>query len=184
MEKIEYLCCTSCGLKFFSPSVTGDEHFYYNVLQNPDLYYMDDNKAEYNFASRFITLNDNVLDIGCGKGAFSKNIRFNTYTGLELSTNAKKLANDNGIQIFNQKIQEHSISNQEKYNVVCTFQVLEHVDTSEIYTFLKSAFDWRELATEGLIKGKYILIKKIFRLSLQSVEIKFKRSYRRSAGVS
>ena len=133
-EHIYYCKCENCFLKFFDPSVIGDENFY-KVLQKTSLYYMED-KEEYEFASKFIFPSDNVLDVGCGKGVFSKKINCNSFTGLELSTNAKEIAEMDGIKIINESIQDHCLYNKEKYDVVCTFQVLEHVDCKILYDFL------------------------------------------------
>jgi 2-polyprenyl-3-methyl-5-hydroxy-6-metoxy-1,4-benzoquinol methylase len=144
-NEIYYCQCNNCDLKYFFPSVIGDEYFY-NVLQKTELYYMDD-KEEYEFSSKYITTKDDVLEIGGGKGAFSKKIDCKSYTGLDLSTNAKKLAEQGGIKIINQSIQEHAILNAHKYDVVCTFQVLEHVDCNELFAFLKAAVDC--LKTDG-----------------------------------
>ncbi|BAV33914.1 methyltransferase [Sulfuricaulis limicola] len=138
-SEIQYYQCNNCDLKFFFPSVTGDENFY-NILQKTDLYYVDD-KEEYKIASEYITEKDDVLEIGCGKAAFSKKINCKSYTGLEFSANAKALAEQGGVHIINQTIQEHARSNANKYDVVCTFQVLEHVDCNELFAFLKAAVD-------------------------------------------
>jgi predicted SAM-dependent methyltransferase len=137
--EIQYCQCNNCDLKYFFPSLIGDENFY-NILQKTELYYVDD-KEEYEVASKYITETDDVLEIGCGKAAFSKNINCKSYTGLELSTNAKILAAQGGVRILNQTIQEHAISNANKYDAVCTFQVLEHVDCNELFAFLKAAVD-------------------------------------------
>lgn len=137
--EIQYCQCNNCDLKYFFPSVIGDENFY-KILQKTELYYVDE-KEEYEIASKYITEKDDVLEIGCGKAAFSKNINCKSYTGLELSANAKILAEQGGVHIINQTIQEHATSNANKYDVVCTFQVLEHVDCNELFAFLKAAVD-------------------------------------------
>jgi SAM-dependent methyltransferase len=134
---IHYYQCSNCDLRYFSPSVIGDENFY-NVLQKTDMYYMDD-KEEYDFASGYITEKDDVLEIGCGKAAFSRRINCRSYTGLEFSANATMLSVRDGAHVINQTIQEHAVSNAGKYDVVCTFQVLEHVDCNKLFAFLKAA---------------------------------------------
>ena len=69
-QEIYFFKCEDCYLKFFYPSVIGDERFY-KVLQKTDLYYMEE-KEEYTFASKFISAADDILDVGCGKGVFLK----------------------------------------------------------------------------------------------------------------
>ena len=51
------------------------------------------------------------------------------------------MAEKEGIKILNQTIQDHSLNNREKYNAVCTFQVLEHVDISMLRDFLIAMCD-------------------------------------------
>ena len=148
-EEIGYYSCENCGLKFFNPSVTGDEHFY-NILQGTDSYYLEE-KEEYDIASKYINSEDDVLEIGCGKGAFSKKINYKTYTGLDLSINAKNIASQENILVINQTIHDHSISNIGKYDIVCLFQVLEHIDCNELYDFIKST-------VICLKKGGYLII--------------------------
>ena len=133
---LKYLQCNQCKLKFFDPLVTGDEKFY-NSLQQFDWYYLDD-KSEYSLATKFIKKSDSVLEIGSGKGAFAKKINANTYTGLDFSIEAKKMAAENGITIYNETIEEHSEKNI-KYDVVVSFQVLEHV--SDPNQFIKKSLN-------------------------------------------
>ncbi len=123
-EDFELLKCTKCSLKFFFPLVTGDELFY-NTLQKFDWYYVED-KEEYIVASRYINKNDKILDIGCGKGAFSKKIKSTNYVGLDFSVEAQRIASKNKIKVLNETIKEHTESNTD-YDVIVNFQVLEHV---------------------------------------------------------
>ena len=79
-REIEFLECANCDLRFFWPSVTGQEQFY-KLLQVFEWYYLDD-KDEYDFACRYINKADKVLDIGCGKGAFAKKIKSKAWFNL------------------------------------------------------------------------------------------------------
>ena len=121
---LSFCRCQVCKLKFFYPLITGDENFY-NVLQKNDWYYMDE-KNEYEFALRYIKKNDKVLEIGSGKAAFSKKIPATEYTGLDFSLEAQKMAKQSGINILNETIETHSKNNC-YYDVVISFQVLEHI---------------------------------------------------------
>lgn len=134
-DEIGFYSCEECGLKYFYPAITGSEKFY-ELLQRFDWYYLDE-KSEYDYAIQFIKKSDSVLEIGCGKGAFAKKIKTIKYTGLEASNSAIKMAEREGIHVLNEPIQEHANNYQESYDVVCFFQVLEHV--SDLYDFLSSS---------------------------------------------
>lgn len=124
-QDISQLRCERCGLIYFHPMITGDETFYAS-LQKISWYYLSD-KEEYQYARQFITSTDKVLDVGSGKGAFAKLLSTSSYVGLDLSVGAKELAKKNGVLILNEIIQEHACKHPEEYDVVCSFQVLEHV---------------------------------------------------------
>ncbi len=133
-KDIELRKCCDCDLRFYYPLITGDE-FFYNALQKSDWYYMDD-KEEYVYAKQFVRETDKVLEVGSGKGAFAKYLLTKDYTGLEFSREAKKIAAQYGVKIENESIEEHSKKYPGYYDVVCSFQVLEHV--SDPYSFLNS----------------------------------------------
>ena len=135
MNEISFIHCGECGLKFFNPAITGSGKFY-KKLQKFDWYYMDE-KNEYDYAKRFIYEEDSVLEIGSGKGAFFKKIKSKNYVGLELSREAIDLAAEDGITILNESIQDYAVNNSNKYDVVCAFQVLEHV--ADIKSFIESS---------------------------------------------
>lgn len=67
-------------------------------------------------------ITDDVLEIGCGNGAFTKHINSLSYLGLELSKQAQKLAAHNGVQVLNESIENHSINNKNKYNIIFHFR--------------------------------------------------------------
>lgn len=138
ISDIVFYECYNCGLKFFNPPYIGNEYFY-NNLQKFEWYYLKD-KYEFHYAKKYIDRNDKVLDIGCGRGDFAKVIGIlDRYTGLELSSIASKLALQSGINVINETLEEHAIKNQEKYDVVCSFQVLEHVSNPR--QFIQSMLD-------------------------------------------
>jgi SAM-dependent methyltransferase len=116
--------CQSCDLKYFDPCYTGGQSFYED-LQKFDWYYKDD-KYEYSHVLPWIKKNDSVLEIGCGKGAFSALLKTKDYTGIEFSENARNIGRFLGRNIITESIEDHAENNLEKYDVVCSFQVLEH----------------------------------------------------------
>lgn len=145
---IQEIClhsCTGCGLKFFYPFLTGSEGFY-EKLQKFDWYYLDE-KDEYDFARQYIDEDDKVLEIGCGKGAFAKKIKAKHYTGLEISCRARSRAEEEGVHVLKETIEDHVKENPQAYDAVCSFQVLEHV--SDVAGFLKNSIDC--LKPEGVM---------------------------------
>ena len=145
LKQIGYYHCIDSDLRFFYPMVTGSENYYAHLQKNP-WYYMDD-KIEYNYVKNFIKESDLVLEVGCGRGAFSQKISTKKYVGLEFSRKAKEMAFSKGIIIENESIQSHSVAHPAQYDVVCAFQVLEHV--SEIHSFIESSI--KALKPGGLL---------------------------------
>ena len=127
--------CNESDLYFFYPPVTGSETFY-DHMQEFDWYYLD-NKNEYEYASKFIKESDSILEIGCGKGAFARNISTKKYVGLEFSQKAIKTATAQGLTVLNESIQFHASDHIEEYDAVCAFQVLEHI--ADIDLFIQSS---------------------------------------------
>lgn len=132
-------------MKFFSPVVSGSES-YYDELSNYDWYYQIE-KDEYDFTSRFVNIDDKILEVGCGEGVFSRKIISKSYTGLEFSRNAIKKASGQNIKVLNESIEYHSRNNSGIYDVVCTFQVLEHIPN--VKQFLKACI--KCLREKGLL---------------------------------
>ncbi len=145
--KLMYNQCRRCGLKYFTPLIVGDEKFY-NSFQEIDWYYMEE-KEEFQYAKKFINKNDKVLEVGCGKGAFARIVPTNCYVGLDPSEKAKKMASKNGVRIKNESIELHAQNHQDYYDVVCSFQVLEHVPNP--FSFLNSSI-------QTLKKGGFLII--------------------------
>lgn len=130
-EDLQYCECDKCKLRFFNPLITGDEAFY-KALQKFDWYYLDE-KNEYDEAVKYISSTDKVLDVGSGKGAFSKLLPTKDYVGLDRSQNAKMMAAKNGILVENEMIQDYADTHPSNFDVVASFQVLEHVSTPDIF---------------------------------------------------
>jgi len=117
--------CGNCYLLFFDPKVPGSPAFY-ESLQSFEWYYPND-KAEYEMATKWIPLTARVLEVGCGAGWFAKKLSNSQYIGLEYSETAAEMARANGYDVRTQSVQEHSYANKSAYQIVCAFQVLEHV---------------------------------------------------------
>ena len=129
IENVSIYKCLDSGYRFYFPeSIIGDARLYEDLQKVSDVYYMKW-KWEFEIAQKFVKANDALLDIGCGSGNFlvsQKNKTSNLF-GLEFNDLAIKKCKDNGLNIFKEYIEEHAKSNSEKYDVVTSFQVLEHV---------------------------------------------------------
>ncbi len=105
-------------LQFFHPIVTGDERFYEQLHKKN--WYFQPNKWEFHEASRHIAPSHLVLDLGAGRQPFRSYVAPGRYNAIDAQIGETETA--------------HA-----KYDVVCAFQVLEHVaDPLEFVTIIKS----------------------------------------------
>lgn len=124
--------CAACELRFFSPACAGDDRFY-EQLQRFDWYYQDE-KPEYRYVQQTMDDARRVLEVGCGKGAFHAFLSpATTYTGLEFNDDAVGKAQAAGLDVRKASIEEHAASHPACYDVVCSFQVLEHVPQPQAF---------------------------------------------------
>ncbi len=124
IDKLEYREDKESGIRYFYPSIVGDEYFYEH-LQQFDWYYMSD-KWEYSFAKRYVIGESKILEVGSGKAAFAQLIASNQYTGLEFNDKAIERARQSGIRLIKQSVEDHAKA-CDLYDLVVSFQVLEHV---------------------------------------------------------
>ncbi len=136
VKEISYVQCNYCKLYFLLPFIVGDDKFY-EKLQEKEWYYLAE-KKEYEILPEYVKAGDNILEIGSGAGFLVEKLpSHTTYVGLELNKKAIAEAQKRGIDIRNELIQEHIQKNFEKYDVVCAFQLLEHV--SDAYEIIQSS---------------------------------------------
>lgn len=133
-QEIGLYQCNESGLLFFYPMMPGDGKFYEDLQEN-SWYYQSD-KSEWRFAAGY-TREKNIIEIGCGVGKFSEYAKAFEYKGLELNENAARLARENGLNVSNQLSSDHALERSGYYDVVCSFQVLEHV--TDIKSFVADA---------------------------------------------
>jgi 2-polyprenyl-3-methyl-5-hydroxy-6-metoxy-1,4-benzoquinol methylase len=126
-QNLTLWACEQCKLQFFQPFVVGSPDFYSNLQKNLDWYYLP-HKEEYSYAKKFIRPSSKLLEIGCGEGYFSQSIPNVNYTGLEINPAVAKQAQNKNINVKFESVAQHAEKNKEAYDVVCSFQVLEHVD--------------------------------------------------------
>jgi 2-polyprenyl-3-methyl-5-hydroxy-6-metoxy-1,4-benzoquinol methylase len=135
LSSIDLRRCDICDLRFYVPALAGDERFY-ESLQQFGWYYLSE-KEEFEFAARYISAEDRVLEVGAGRGAFAMKISTSSYEGLEFSDAAVELARKQGLAVHKASIEEYAKTHAGAYDVVCSFQVLEHV--ADTRSFLEAA---------------------------------------------
>jgi len=112
-------------IEFFYPFKAGSVQFYIDLYSNWPYEIL---KNEYSYSQAFINENQSILDIGCGQGNFSDFTKSARFTGLELNPESVERGVAKKRNILMETIQNHSLENIEKYDIVTSFQVLEHVD--------------------------------------------------------
>jgi 2-polyprenyl-3-methyl-5-hydroxy-6-metoxy-1,4-benzoquinol methylase len=128
---------TENNFKFFYPFDIAGDSMFYQSLEKFDWYYMPW-KWEHEVSQKYIMKGQKLLEIGCGSGGFlkkvSKKIGKENIVGVEMNTEAVKKLQKEGYTVLNTDIESFSLSNKDKFDVVCSFQVLEHV--ADVSSFL------------------------------------------------
>ncbi|WP_336487843.1 class I SAM-dependent methyltransferase [Methylobacterium nigriterrae] len=115
------------GLIFFDPMVAGDEPFYrafYGRIGAHDkLAGARTRRLEFAAAAGHVPEGARVLDVGCGHGGFRAYVPGRAYVGLDPNFAGE----DPSGTILAETIAAHADRVGPVYDVVCAFQVLEHV---------------------------------------------------------
>ncbi len=135
-----YECIDSKYRFYFPLNISGDGQFY-EQLQDNYGYYLPW-KWEHQIALENICKDNTLLEIGSARGAFIEGLikhfgnQFVAH-GIELNSDAAKIAQEKGLDVQIESIESLSEKMPEKFDVVCTFQVLEHI--SDVMPFINSA---------------------------------------------
>jgi SAM-dependent methyltransferase len=134
VETLYLLECGATLYRFYFPFETaGGEEFYRELerkVEDRGLEYDRDWDEDHRYGFDQISENDSVLEIGCNSGKFLKRVMNKTNKVLGLDFNPSAIANAaaRGVNAVDQSIEEHADSHPETYDVVCAFQVLEHLN--------------------------------------------------------
>lgn len=131
-EFIEIWRCEETGLEFYYPTgMSGPPKFYEELYSSgethPDYH---TKRWEFAVAAEYARGAEKVLDVGCDQGAFLSGVRglAGAVAGLETSPLGVKICREKGIPVFPETIEKHAAKHEGVYDVVTTFQVIEHVD--------------------------------------------------------
>jgi 2-polyprenyl-3-methyl-5-hydroxy-6-metoxy-1,4-benzoquinol methylase len=133
-SEIYFCICKSTDLRFFYPPVPGDEKLYTKLGEQE--YYYSREKPEFLFANNYVEGQMKILEVGCGEGYWGESINCQEYVGLEMNPMAQSIAQQKGMTVLRQDLKEISVERFGQFDLVCGFQVLEHV--ANIRDFLES----------------------------------------------
>ena len=128
--------CSGCGLDWFSPVGVGSGELYAEM--DRDGAYYEDTKWEFELLASRLTSDLEVLDLGCGEGAFLRHIRGSVahVAGYDFNPDAiGRLAAD-GTETFSGDLPDVAAVNEQRFDVVAAFHVLEHLD--DVPRFVKA----------------------------------------------
>jgi 2-polyprenyl-3-methyl-5-hydroxy-6-metoxy-1,4-benzoquinol methylase len=132
--------CLNTSYKFYYPFyISGDSKFY-EYFQNFEWYYMPW-KWEHEVTKEYLKDGQSILEIGCAHGAFLKKINelydLKESVGLELNETTPE--DSSKWKIVNQFVQDYQNENKERFDIVCSYQVLEHI--AEVHSFIKAKIE-------------------------------------------
>lgn len=140
IDHIEIRECEATGYRFYYPYfIFGDDLFYEQLQLLFSEYYVE-KRWEHVMALDLLSGYKNILEVGSGSGYFLMELQKRNYNavGLELSPKAIEKGIKRGVKdIRNELLDEHSVSNTEQYDAVCSFQVLEHI--YDVNSYFESA---------------------------------------------
>ncbi|MEM7425056.1 MAG: class I SAM-dependent methyltransferase [Pseudomonadota bacterium] len=128
------LWVSPCGLAFFSPAIEGDDAFYKAVYGRFKFHEMlaeiARERPEFIEAACHVAAGDRVLDAGAGSAGFRHHVEHAEFTGLDPYAETEQEG------VLPEHADTHAARLPEHYDVVTSFQVMEH--TTDPLAFAKT----------------------------------------------
>jgi 2-polyprenyl-3-methyl-5-hydroxy-6-metoxy-1,4-benzoquinol methylase len=146
-ENIKVFRCQDTGYGFYYPLTLSGDGKFYETLQKFDWYYMPW-KWEHEMSLEYVNDGAEILEVGCGQAAYLdrlstlKKVRC---TGLEINETA--IRDQGSVRVLNETVEKHALLNSGKYDVACSFEVLEHI--AGVRSFINGQIDC--LKNDGLL---------------------------------
>jgi SAM-dependent methyltransferase len=121
------LRCDGCGLERFDPFSPGSPEFYEELMAAMSY---NDRRWEFGVAAERIDPDDDVLDIGCGDGAFLRSLcpRPGRTAGIDHNADAIGGLAARGVEAHVAGFGAFAAAESGRFDVVTAFHLLEHID--------------------------------------------------------
>ena len=128
LKEINYWQCPTTGFKWYEPKEAAGSSNLYQQLEKFDWYYMKE-KWEFTKALELISNNSKILEVGVGGGYFLRSAvkKNHTVEGIELNPRSVDKMRALGFTIHELMLNQFKEKTTKRFDVVCSFQVLEHV---------------------------------------------------------
>jgi SAM-dependent methyltransferase len=119
--------CGRCDLDWFDPPLEGDAAFYSELFSGGIRY--EPWRWEFDRAIERIPDGARVVEVGAGKGAFLRSIlrRCHGVEAIDRNPDVAAELRAMGIEVSDADVREDALARPGRADVVCAFQVLEHV---------------------------------------------------------
>lgn len=140
LPEIHLFECTATGMRFWRPrEIAGDEGFYRLLNEHWPTYYQT-SRWEYPQVHQVLKATYRVLEIGSGRGYFLQSIESKVGGAMGLELNREAIAQkETRFPIESRTLESVAAAEPERFDVVCSFQVLEHV--TDPAGFMRAASD-------------------------------------------